>query len=134
MFNFFSKNKEKEPELPKSVCKIEFSADDEGVIWIDCYWNIEDNPQSHIMLADLMQRVFSGSMTDETLEFIKTQCAKEGKDEELQEFMESLAGFHQEYFSKVVMDNFLNLSADNKSGPVVKPTNVIGGDIRSKKM
>lgn len=133
MFSFFSKKK-KEPDVEKPVCKIEFSADNDGVIWIDCYWNVDDNPQAHIMLADLMHRVFSGSMTEETLQFIRNQCLEGGQDKELEEFMANLAGFEQDYLNKIMADKLLGFKIKDAKGPVVKPTNVLGGDIRNKKM
>ena len=133
MFKFFSKKKD-DPESSETVCKITFSADNDGVIWIDCYWNTDKNPQAHIMLADLVQRIFVGNMTEETVEFIKKQCAKDGKDKELEEFMTNLAGFHQEHVGKVMVDSMLNAAASQPTVPVVKPTDVLGGDIRSKKI
>mgnify|MGYP003656376515 CR=1 FL=1 len=133
MFKFFSKKKA-EPKQSESVCKITFSADNDGIIWIDCYWDTDKNPQAHVMLADMMQRVFSGSMTEESLEFIKRQCSEDGKSKELEEFLISLSGFHQEHMGKVMVDSLLDAVASKGTVPVVKPTDVLGGDIRNKKL
>ena len=135
MFNFFSKrNKADKLDTPEAVSKIEFSADRDGVIWIDCYWNTDEHPMAHVMLADLIQRVCSGSMTDEVMEFIQGQCEKTGKEKELKEFNENLASFHHDFVDQVMEETLAAIKEKTESEPVVKPTRVIGGDIRSGKI
>ena len=135
MFNFFNKKK-KEEELAEDVrvCKLEFSVDEEGTIWIDCLWNTDIHPIAHIMFAELIQKVCSGAMTEETLEFIRTHAEEIGRDDELDEFNQSLETFHQNHVKDMMTEEILSLTEKKKSEPVIKPTKVLGGDIRSGRL
>ena len=86
------------------------------------------------MLAELIQKVCSGAMTEETLEFIRTHAEEIGRDDELDEFNQSLETFHQNHVKDMMTEEILSLTDKKKSEPVIKPTKVLGGDIRSGRL
>ena len=134
MFNFFKKKKKEESVEDIRACKLEFSVDIEGTILIDCLWNTDTHPIAHVMLAELIQKVCSGAMTEETLEFIRTHAEEIGRDDELDEFNQSLETFHQNHVKDMMTEEILSLTDKKKSEPVIKPTKVLGGDIRSGRL
>ena len=128
MFNFFKNNPVQDDEDDDSVlkkedrtCSVAFHTDKEGYIWIDCSWSA--NADAHLQFAELLEKVSSGDMIEDTLEYIRESCQS---DKQKSDFLELLA-----YITKLQQKRILDAlkspnhgSLTREEEPLVSPLNV----------
>ena len=128
MFNFFKKPTQIEEEQDKDVldpedriCSVSFHTDKDGYIWIDCSWKgVSD---SHLQFAELLEKISSGDLIEDTLEYVRQSCNSE---QQKSDFLELLA-----YITKLQQKRLLEAlksqnheSLTREQEPLVSPLNV----------
>tara|TARA_Y100000310_G_scaffold171180_1_gene171387 strand:- start:338 stop:745 length:408 start_codon:yes stop_codon:yes gene_type:complete len=131
MFNFFRKkivadlieepSKTEKPE--KAIATITYHVDDEGFIWIDCFWSGEKE-RSHIAFADLLEKISNGELLSDTMEFIESNCDTEEKKIAYEEVVETVLRLQQ-----MRLFNIMNEAGESNDpsddDPVISPINVV---------
>ena len=131
MFNFFRKKivadlteeapKTKKPENP--VATITYHVDDEGFVWIDCFWSGKKE-SSHIAFADLLEKISNGELLSDTMEFIESNCDTEEKKIAYDEVVEAVLRLQQMRLFNIMNEvGESNIVSDDE--PVISPINVV---------
>ena len=130
MFNFFRKKtvadlteeapETKKPENP--VATITYHVDDEGFIWIDCFWSGKKE-SSHIAFAELLEKISNGEMLSDTMEFIESYCDTEEKKIAYEEVVENVLRLQQMRLFNI-MNEVGGSNVISEDDPVISPINV----------
>ena len=115
MFNFFKKKKQPED---KTLADLNFSVDHDGQIIMDCRWD----EFSHLIFAELLEKVSSGAMLQEILDFVREETKSQQRDKEFLEILTFLMMDQEEEEEEEEGDSLLN--KDDLS-LVIKPSEVL---------
>ena len=131
MFNFFRKKiitelieespKTKKPE--NRIATITYHVDDEGFIWIDCFWSGEEE-SSHLAFSELLEKVSNGEMLSDTMEFIESNCDTEEKKIAYEEVVENVLRLQQMRLFNI-MNEVGGSNVISDDDPVISPINVV---------
>jgi len=131
MFNFFRKKiveelieedpKTEQPQKPMAT--ITYHVDEDGFIWIDCFWSGKKE-NSHIAFADLLEKISNGELLSETMEFIESNCDTEEKKIAYDEVVEAVLRLQQMRLFNI-MNEVGESNATSDDDPVISPINVV---------
>jgi hypothetical protein len=99
--------------------EITYSIDDDQMVWIEASWT--NNQQSVESFALLLHQMHSGELLEDTLRFLKSECAKEGSQNVYKKIlitMDKMFAIDDDALAKVASSN------DSKEIPVVSPTEI----------
>ncbi len=127
MFKFFKNNPVQDDDddsflkEENRISSVAFHTDKEGYIWIDCSWAASS--ESHLQFAELLEKVCSGDLIEDTLEHVRENCKT---DRQKSDFLELLA-----YITKLQQKRLLDSlkspnheSLTREEEPLVSPLNV----------
>ena len=131
MFNFFRKRivedlieEAPKPEKPeKQMATITYHVDQDGDIWINCFWSGEMK-NSHLAFAELLEKISNGELLSDTMEFIESNCDTEEKQIAYDEVVETVLRLQQARLFNIM--NEVGGSSDTPDDdPVISPINVV---------
>jgi hypothetical protein len=131
MFNFFRKRivedlieEAPKPEKPeKQMATITYHVDEDGDIWINCFWSGEME-NSHLAFADLLEKISNGELLSDTMEFIESNCETEEKKIAYEEVVEAVLRLQQMRLFNI-MNEVGGSSTTSDDDPVISPINVV---------
>ena len=130
MFNFFRKTiveelieeAPKTEQRPEPMATITYHVDEDGFIWIDCFWSGKKE-NSHIAFADLLEKISNGELLSDTMEFIESNCDTEEKKIAYDEVVEAVLRLQQMRLFNIMNEvGESNIVSDDE--PVISPINV----------
>jgi hypothetical protein len=131
MFNFFRKTiveelieeAPKTEQRPEPMATITYHVDEDGFIWIDCFWSGKKE-NSHIAFADLLEKISNGELLSDTMEFIESNCDTEEKKIAYDEVVEAVLRLQQMRLFNI-MNEVGGPDSTSDDDPVISPINVV---------
>ena len=120
-FNLFKRAfwRKKNDTMDGIIASLTFIVDKENTIWVDCEWSSGEG--DHLRFAELLHSVTTGSLQEDTLKFIQSECAKNDRTEAYLDILKHLALWEEQRAKEILSSLPLNLD-DDKDDLVVKPT------------
>jgi len=128
VFKWFKKKKEDpvtpNEDLPESgkAVHISFTADTDGDVYIDCYWDTRVHPKAHMLFAELFFNISSGEMTEETLEILGETAQDSGRFQEYLECLEHIRKQQTEKLKEIMTQATEAFASSQSDKVVVRPT------------
>ena len=120
-FNLFKRAfwRKKNDTMDGIIASLTFIVYKENTIWVDCEWSSGEG--DHLRFAELLHSVTTGSLQEDTLKFIQSECAKNDRTEAYLDILKHLALWEEQRTKEILSSLPLNLD-DDKDDLVVKPT------------
>jgi len=123
MFKWIKKALFKRKVKKKTVAYIKYLIGVDGFVYIDFGWNDNKDRMANESFTELFFKVHSGQLLDNSVDFIKEECLKNGDKEGFTRFLGNLIVFQQENLQPMMESMGIN-PEEEVDKVVVKPTDI----------
>jgi len=123
MFKWVKKALFKRKVKKNTVAYIKYLIGTDGFVYIDFGWDDKKDNMANESFTELFFKVQSGQLLDNSVDFIREECFKNGNKEEFSRFIKNLIVFQQENLEPMLEAMGINLE-EEEDKVVVKPTDI----------
>tara|TARA_R100001244_G_scaffold91110_1_gene69036 strand:- start:3744 stop:4142 length:399 start_codon:yes stop_codon:yes gene_type:complete len=123
MFKWIKRALFKRKVNKNTVAYIKYLIGTDGFVYIDFGWDEKKEKMANESFAELFFKIHSSQLLDNSVDFIKEECLKNGDKEEFARFIKNLITFQQEDLQPMMESMGISLE-EEVDKVVVKPTDI----------